>query len=476
MKELPTGIRETATGFQTYVWVKDPTLPKRGYQASQNWPRSATISEMKQWRMRRKLNLQEDQDDSRTTFAEDAWDYLRRDKVDKMPTKDERHRHIGEWVALFGRRHRADIKPHEIQKALDGMRARMSAGSVNKRRTALMDLWTTLDGRHQANPVKAAPDYEEPHPEPRAPSLATVLKIIDGMPDKTDFAVKCKARIRVIAWTGWPHAMVKQLEESDLEHWKKGTAFVKRRKKGKGARARWLPLLPEAVAALKAFHKADAYGHFSNSSLHKRVTATCKRLKLPHVRVYDLRHFFLTLVAVITKDERAVMELGLISSPEIARRYTEAATDPRTQAAVAEMAKRIPSLKRGVRKEQKATKAAPNNFQPRFRVVDRFWDRVEKLGPSECWEWTGTRASGYGQINIDGQRIGAHVFSYQLQNGIVPKGLDVCHTCDNRGCVNPGHLFTGTRQENIHDAIRKGRASCVLQSPNPQAIIDRYTR
>jgi integrase len=352
MKELPTGIRETATGFQTYVWVKDPTLPKRGYQASQNWPRSATISEMKQWRMRRKLNLQEDQDDSRTTFAEDAWDYLRRDKVDKMPTKDERHRHIGEWVALFGRRHRADIKPHEIQKALDGMRARMSAGSVNKRRTALMDLWTTLDGRHQANPVKAAPAYLEPHPEPRAPSLANVLDVIDAMQDRTDYGKKCKARLQVIAWTGLPHAMIKQLEETDYPHWLKGTAFIKRRDKGKGAPPRWLPLLPEGIAALKAFHKADAYGHFSNSSFYRRVKDACKRAGVPRIRPYDMRHFFLTMVAVLTGDDRAVMQLGLISTPSIAKRYTEAATDPRTRAAVAQMAKKLPSLKRGVRRSR----------------------------------------------------------------------------------------------------------------------------
>jgi integrase len=350
VKELPTGIRETATGFQTYVWVKDPTLPKRGYQASQNWPKSATISEMKQWRMRRKLNLPDTVADDRTTFAEDAWDYLRREKVKQMPTCDERRRHIGEWVQVFGHRDRASIQPHEIQKALDGMRARMSAGSVNKRRTALMDLWTTLDGRHQANPVKAAPAYEEPHPEPRAPSLANVLDVIEAMQDRTDYGKKCKARLQVIAWTGLPHAMIKQLEETDYPHWLKGTAFIKRRRKGKGAPPRWLPLLPEGIAALKAFHKADAYGHFSNSSFYRRVKDACLRAGVPRIRPYDMRHFFLTMVAVLTGDDRAVMQLGLISTPSIARRYTEAATDPRTQAAVKAMAKKLPSLKRGVRK------------------------------------------------------------------------------------------------------------------------------
>lgn len=338
MKELPTGIRETPTGYQTYVWVKDPTRTRGGYQASKRWPKTASLAEMKQWRPKRKYAHPETVSPDATTFSEDVRDYTFRDKVQRMPTCDERCRHMDEWVAIFGHRARATIQPHEIQKALDRMRGHLSAGSVNKRRTALMDLWTTLDGKHQANPVKGTRAYEEPTPEPRAPAFLTVLQIIDAMPTKTDYGKKCKARLQVLAWTGWPHKIIKQLEPSDLEHWKRGEAFVKRRKKGKGARARWLPLLPEAVHALLEFHKADAYGYFSNSSLHTRVAATCDRLELPHLRPYDLRHFFLTLVAITTRDERAVMELGMISTLKTARRYTEAATDPRVNAALQQVA------------------------------------------------------------------------------------------------------------------------------------------
>lgn len=339
---MQTGIRKTPTGWQAYIWIEDPTHPKGGYQAARRFPPSATISEMKQWRMRKKYG---DAPDARqATFADDAASYLQRDKVLAMPTGQERARHIGEWIGYFGDRVRSEIAPHEIQAVLERMRATMAAGSVNKRRTALMDLWTTLDGRHQANPVKATKAYEEPHPEPRAPALATIVAVLKAMPTKTDYGRQCKARLEVLAWTGWPHAIIKTLQESDRAHWKQGRAFIGRRKKGKGSRARWLPLLPQAVTALTTFHKADAYGDFSNSSLHKRLTKTCLALKIPRIRPYDFRHFFLTLIAVITRDERAVMELGLISSPEIARRYTEAATDPRTQAAVRQVAGKLPRL------------------------------------------------------------------------------------------------------------------------------------
>lgn len=342
---LPTGIRRTSTGFQAYVWVKDPTKPKGGYQASRRWKfgDSPTLAAMKEWRLRAKLGLVEEHSAILATFADDASDYTRRDKVQRMPTRAQREQHIDEWVAVFGNCDRRTIQPHDIQRVLDGMRRRMSAGSVNKRRTALMDLWTTLDGRHQANPVKATTEYEEPKTLPRAPAMRDVLRLIEAMPAKTPYGRKCRARIRLIAWTGWPHTIIKQLDPTDIDD-KGKRAYVQGRSKGKGTTARWIPLLPQAVDAIKEFKRADAWGTFSNSSLHKRFSKARTALEMPHVRPYDFRHFFGTLIATITRDERAVQELMLLRTPAMARRYTEAATDPRTQRAVADVARAVPGL------------------------------------------------------------------------------------------------------------------------------------
>lgn len=82
---------------------------------------------------------------------------------------------------------------------------------------------------------------------------------------------------------------------------------------------------------------------------------------------------------------------------------------------------------------------------------------------TDCWEWNGSKRSGYGRMIVgsrsDGTRrsVSAHRVSYELLYGEIPEGMEVCHKCDNPCCVNPNHLFVGTRQDNIDDRERKGR-------------------
>lgn len=90
---------------------------------------------------------------------------------------------------------------------------------------------------------------------------------------------------------------------------------------------------------------------------------------------------------------------------------------------------------------------------------DRFWLRVDKSG--DCWLWLGARrASGHGVVARGGHQggmLGAHRVAWELTNGTVPDGLQVCHRCDNPPCVNPAHLFLGTQGDNMRDMHAKGR-------------------
>lgn len=100
----------------------------------------------------------------------------------------------------------------------------------------------------------------------------------------------------------------------------------------------------------------------------------------------------------------------------------------------------------------------------------KFWSWVKFSSSDECWEWLGGKNSwGYGQFNFfQGKKQITGVASriaYELFfRTMIPKGLNVCHKCDNPSCTNPNHFFLGTQKDNLQDAAKKKRTATGIKS------------
>lgn len=108
----------------------------------------------------------------------------------------------------------------------------------------------------------------------------------------------------------------------------------------------------------------------------------------------------------------------------------------------------------------------------------RFWSKVDRGGPppvgrpelGHCWLWqAGMRGRKYGQFFSNGKVYPAHRWIYITIHGPIADDIDVCHSCDVTECVNPDHLFAGSRSDNMQDCARKGR-NAMQRRPERSAL------
>lgn len=327
------GIQVTPSGYRAAIRID-------GVLHRQHFPPGTDLVEIRKWLLKTEIRYRGKKAKRTGWFDDDARVYL--ETVRAMPTFAQRTQHVEEWIAVFGRRRRATITAADIAAQLHRWRSEprqvtkkgsrtvtltLSAAAVNKRRTALMHLFSVLDGKAAENPVRDVPRFAEPAPAPRAIPFNDLARVFAAMPDS-----RSKAHLMVTAYTGLPPGQVMTLTPEQVRG---STVAVQGRRKGKGTRGKVLPLIPQAVEAFALMARLDAWGTIRVPVLSRALRRACKAVGLAeHWRVYDLRHSFASEVYRRTGDIRAVQILLDHSSPTLTQRYTVAAEDPRVQAAV----------------------------------------------------------------------------------------------------------------------------------------------
>ena len=115
------------------------------------------------------------------------------------------------------------------------------------------------------------------------------------------------------------------------------------------------------------------------------------------------------------------------------------------------------------------------NYLRGATVAERFWSKVNRADDDQCWNWQASLDTrGYGNFGIASEgkfkMQRAHRVAWELTHGAhSASGKVVCHRCDNRRCVNPGHLFLGTQSDNMQDCVAKGRLGDRCGANNPRS-------
>jgi integrase/recombinase XerC len=309
------GIRKDRRGFRAYVQVGTQQRQKR-------FPATASVKQMQAWRDEARVALRKtlpEQPASGTLLA-DIGRYLA--QVKAMPTIAQRMDHLEKWAAaLGGHTRRSSLTPEQLRTVMHQWRGMgLSPATCNKRRTALMHLFSILDGKDARNPVRAVPKFRVEDPLPRGRDYATLRQSLDAMQDS-----RTKARLLVMFWCGMRPVEVMRAQPDDIA-WAERYIVVRT---AKGGRTRNVPLTSEAVKAWRLFDRLEAWGDFTVAPMGRML----KKATGLDVKVYDLRHSYGTALARSGTRLDAIGALMGHSSLELTKRYTLAAVGPEALAA-----------------------------------------------------------------------------------------------------------------------------------------------
>lgn len=362
-KTIAPNIYEDDTGIAVIVKIA-------GEPEEHRFPKGTPLDRLEATRDKLKGKARAEERPRAGSLAADAREYLATigdpQKL-KFATINVRH-----WTQLYGRESRFALTKLGIEQQLAAWeRDGVAASTCNKRLSALRGIFNAVNGEDDPNPAAKVKKRKEPDPEPRAIDYTLIDRILAKMPDrgKPTGAGKgtrptvslAKLRCALMAYQGLPPAQIAKIKPDvdikavvivDAATGEKRRSYLLRarpRRKGKGTKEDWLPLLPQAHVVLKALIAEKALKKYSTPSARASWHRACvkvieeqlanKETPLPHrletkggrivivplVRPYDLRHSWATALLANSGNVAAVQHLLQHADPRQTIRYTKAA-------------------------------------------------------------------------------------------------------------------------------------------------------
>lgn len=318
---MPKGSRDDQYGRRAYVKVNGIQREKRFRFGTSN----ETIAN---WRDEARLALRKlkGQPAAQGSLEADIARYLL--QVAAMPTFAQRTEHLEMWAAALGRATpRSRIGAEQIRPVLQGWRAGgLSAATCNKRRSALMHLWSRLDGKGAANPVRTVEKFRVDDAMPRGRDPHELDDLFKAAP-----ACRSRACARVMLWTGMRPEELTRAQPDDVDLAERALII----RTAKGGRTRVVPLTSQAVSAWREFEDADCWQKVPQAAPLGRWVKD--HTGIEGLRPYDLRHSYGTALARRQTRLDVIGALMGHSTLELTKRYTLAAVSPDALAATARL-------------------------------------------------------------------------------------------------------------------------------------------
>lgn len=289
MPRKPKDLRRKRKGWQAYVRVN-------GELRTKTYALDHPRTDIRAWLAAQR----KDSTRLRSTgsFAADVAAFLAKPQIAAQPYAHQTAYYLALWMDALGRsRPRCTFERDEIEAVIQKWLKKFAEPTVYHRRSALLSLFTVLDGAGAANPVKETTCPKSWIPGDHSVPFEKLAAIVKAMPDwcypKKGIRRQSIAKLvgRVLIDVGMRPVDLQKIKRQDI-NWTTPALRWPASAKGQGTPAKWIPLTPEGLEALRAFDAADAYGGFSPEAVSHSFKRAARRMDGPDttVHLYTGRH------------------------------------------------------------------------------------------------------------------------------------------------------------------------------------------